>query len=46
LASDGSALIMMCGGMKNPNQMQQLVEKSFWLTHVARLWTHVVNNEK
>jgi hypothetical protein len=32
--------------MGNPNQVQELIEKLLWLTHVARLWTYVVNIKK
>jgi hypothetical protein len=32
--------------MRNPNQVQQPIEKSLWLARVAGLWTHVVNNKK
>jgi hypothetical protein len=28
------------------NQVQQFGEKSLWLTHVAGLWTCVVNSKK
>jgi hypothetical protein len=31
--------------MKNLDQVQQLIEV-LWFTHVTRLWTHIVNNEK
>jgi hypothetical protein len=26
--------------------VQQLAEESLWLTHAARLWTHIVDNKK
>jgi hypothetical protein len=32
--------------MKNPNQMQQPVEKWLWLVHNARLWACIVNSKK
>jgi hypothetical protein len=32
--------------MRTPNQLQQLVEKSLRLVHIAGLWTHVVDNKK
>jgi hypothetical protein len=32
--------------MSNPNQVQQLAEKSLWLAHVTGLWIHVVNSGK
>jgi hypothetical protein len=30
--------------MKNPDQMQQPIEKSLWLMHTTGLWTHVVDS--
>jgi hypothetical protein len=32
--------------MENPHQVQQRAKESLWLTHVARLWTCIVNNKK
>jgi len=32
--------------MRNLDQVEQLVEKSIWLMHIVRLWTHVVDSEK
>jgi len=32
--------------MKNPDQAQQLVEKSLWLVDIVGLWTQVVNSGK
>jgi hypothetical protein len=32
--------------MKNLDQVQQLVEESLWLVHIARLWTHIVDSKK
>jgi hypothetical protein len=46
LTSDGSAVAMMCGRDEEPNQMEQLTEKSLWLAHVAKLWTHTIDNKK
>jgi len=37
---------MMCGRMKNPDQVQQPTKESLWLAHAAGLWTHVVNSGK
>jgi hypothetical protein len=32
--------------MRKPDQVQQLIEESLWLVHVARLWTRVVDSKK
>jgi hypothetical protein len=32
--------------MKNPDQVQQLVEKLLWLVHIARLCTRIVDSKK
>jgi hypothetical protein len=32
--------------MRNPDQMQQPVEKSLWLVHIVGLWTHIIDSEK
>jgi hypothetical protein len=32
--------------MKNFNKMQQPIEKSLWLAHIARLWTLVIDSGK
>ncbi len=32
--------------MGDPDQVQQLAEKSLWLVHTMGLWTHEVNSKK
>jgi hypothetical protein len=32
--------------MRNPDQVQQPVEKSLWLAHITRLWIHIVDSKK
>jgi hypothetical protein len=32
--------------MKNPDQVQQPVEKLLWLAHITRLWTCAVDSKK
>jgi hypothetical protein len=32
--------------MRNLDQVQQTTKKSLWLVDTAKVWIHIVNNEK
>jgi hypothetical protein len=46
--SDEGALAMMCGRDEEPQSIKcsSLLKNCYELTHVIRLWTHVVDNKK